>query len=196
MPDRALVPPNEIHVWSAGLDSPAWPALDRLPPDERARAERIWDRRRSRRWTAARWALRYVLGRYLSTAPAEVPLATAAGGKPVLAGEELALRFNLSHSRDVALVAVSPSLEVGVDAEWIDRRRPPDFYAAWTRREAVAKCFGGGLGAPPPDAPVSVANIDAGADGFAAALAVAGAEVPRLRRFALDPLAARPLSGG
>lgn len=195
MLDRGLVPTNEIHIWSARLDSPAWPALDRLPPRERARAARIRDRRRARRWTAARWALRDVLSRYLETAPAEVALATATGGKPMLAAPQPPLRFNLSHSRGMALVAVSGQHEVGVDVERIGRRRPAAFYAAWTRREASLKCFGRGIWEPLPDGPVSVANVDAGSS-FAAALAVAGEEVPPVRRFVLDPLAAGPRLSG
>jgi phosphopantetheinyl transferase (holo-ACP synthase) len=191
MPDRVFVPTTEIHVWSAGLDSPAWPVPDRLPPRERSRAARIRDRRRARRWTAARWALREVLSRYLETAPAEVALATMPGGKPALAGPQPPFRFNLSHSRDMALVAVSPSREVGVDVEWIDPRRPAAFYAAWARREAVAKCLGVGLWAPAPDRTVTVCRVDAPAD-FAAAVAVAGEGLPPVRRLVLDPLPAQP----
>src|ERR1019366_3201867 len=102
-------------------------------------------------------------------------------GKPYLA---LApeIRFNLAHSREVALVAVALDVEVGVD---IERQRPLTEYAAiaqryfpegytaptsvreffrhWTRIEALLKAHGGGLygaGATPPGV-WTVIQIDA-----------------------------------
>ncbi len=190
--------------------------MDRLPADERGRAERLqWPRTR-RRWIASRWALRAVLARYLEQAAAEVALKTGAHGKPALAQRAAPLRFNLSHSAGRALVAVSADPEVGVDLERIDPRRNLDalasrllgpeeaaslergpgtaaaaVYAAWTRREARVKCLGVGLGKPLPDRAVSISNIDAGS-GYAAALAVTCEAGPQPRRFAVDQLDARP----
>jgi len=207
-----LRPANEVHVWRVGLDSPSWPAADLLPAPERARAARLLPLDKRRRWVAARWALRVVLGRYLGQAPAEIAFRAGAHGKPALAGPAAGLRFNLSHSAGLALIAVSRGRDVGVDVEWVDRRRdvlalapralgpaeaatvrrapvaarPLAFHAAWTRREAFAKCHGGGLAAPPPPGPLAVASIDAGA-AYAAALAVEGSEAPPLRHLALAP---------
>jgi 4'-phosphopantetheinyl transferase len=207
-----LRPANEVHVWRAGLDSPIWPVADLLPARERDRAARLRPPHKRRRWVAARWALRVVLGRYLAQAPAEIALCTGAHGKPALAGRSTGLRFNLSHSAGLALIAVSQGRDVGVDVEWVDPRRdvlvlasralrPAEvtavrrapaatrshaFHAAWARREALAKCHGGGLAAPLPPVPLAVANIDAGAE-FAAALAVEGDEAPPLRHLTLEP---------
>jgi 4'-phosphopantetheinyl transferase len=165
-----------------------------------------------RRWVAARWALRGVLERYLGEDPEKVELEAESHGKPVLRRAAGPLRFNLSHSRDLALIAVSHGVEVGVDVEWVDpcrdvlalapralgsaeaedvveahpEDRPAIFYAAWTRREAIAKCFGVGLGAPLPELDVAVSAVDAG-PGFAAAVAVAGREALPLRSFAIEP---------
>jgi 4'-phosphopantetheinyl transferase len=216
-----FVSPTEIHVWSAQLDSPAWPSVDRLPADERGRAERLQRPRTRRRWIASRWALRAVLARYLEQTAAEVALKTGAHGKPALVQRATTLRFNLSHSAGRALVAVSAGPEVGVDLERIDPRRNLDalasrllgpeeaaslergpgtalaaaVHAAWTRREARVKCLGVGLGKRLPDHAVSISNIDAGS-GYAAALAVAGDEGPQPRRFAVDQLGARPQVSG
>lgn len=134
---------------------------------------------------AARWALRQVLGRYLGGEPAGIELRFGSRGKPMLAAPNSPLRFNLSHSGELALIAIAGEREVGVDVEVIGTK-PGDFYAEWTRREAIAKCHGAGLGAPLPDAAVAVAAIDAGA-GFAAAAALSGKEMPPLRRFAVEP---------
>jgi phosphopantetheinyl transferase len=184
---------SEIHLWHASIDSTE----------------------------TARWALRTVLGRYLGTEPERIELRLGPHGKPELAGSVEPLRFNLSHSGELALVAIALEREVGVDVEAIKSRRDvlalarrglnpdeaagieraaPDarsamFHAAWTRREAAAKCLGAGLRAPLPETPTAVANIDVG-PGFAAAIAVAGEELPPLRRFALEPDALARAAGG
>jgi 4'-phosphopantetheinyl transferase len=178
-------PATEIHLWSAALDLPAWPSLDRLPPGERNRATRIQSPRRRQRWVAARWALRGALARYLQRGLAEIELEIGTHGKPVLAEPSRSLRFNLSHSDDRALIAIVRGREVGVDVQRLGSR-PFGFYAEWTRREAVAKCLGCGLGTPLPKVAVAVADIATGAD-FAAALAVEGDAVPPLRRFEATP---------
>jgi phosphopantetheinyl transferase len=140
-----------------------------------------------------------VLARYLDREPGEIELQYGEHGKPHLAGRSPALRFNLSHSRGLTLIAVAADREVGVDVEriapgrdferlaerWLgdeavtrlresaDNERAGAFYAAWTRHEAVAKCLGTGLARPLPAAPpASVHELDVGG-GHAAALAVA-----------------------
>jgi phosphopantetheinyl transferase len=138
------------------------------------------------RWIAARWALRRVLGRYLEREPAQIELHLGERGKPMLAEPETSLRFNLSHSGELAMIAIGEEREVGVDVQLLGSR-PAEFYADWTRREAVAKCHGTGLWAPLPDATVAVTELDAG-PGYAAAVAIAGAEVPALRRLDADCL--------
>jgi 4'-phosphopantetheinyl transferase len=174
-----------LHVWHAHLDSDQWPGAATLPAAERDRAARLLSDRARRRWVAARWALRGVLARYLAQEPAEVELRFGERGKPMLADPEAPLRFNLSHSGELALIAVARECEVGIDVQLIGSK-PVEFYAKWTRREAVAKCHGVGLWAPLPDAPVAVAPLDAGA-GFAAAVAVADDEVPPLRHLVAEP---------
>lgn len=179
------LPANEIDVWLARLAAGGWPRPELLPEDERGRAEQMRTGKVRDRWTAARWALRGVLGRYLGLDPAAVELSLGEHGKPLLADPEAPLLFSLSHSGDVALVAVSAELEVGVDVERIGAR-PATFYADWTRHEAIVKCHGTGLGRPVPDAPVAVADLDAG-PGYAGAIAIAGDAVPPLRRFEIAP---------
>jgi len=93
-----------IHVWRARLDSTAWPDAAGLPAAERERAARLLRPDSRRRWVAARWALRGVLARYLECGPAEIELRLGERGKPLLADPGSALRFNLSHSDDLALV--------------------------------------------------------------------------------------------
>lgn len=172
-------------MWHARLDSAQWPGGDGLPTAERERAAELLGEGARRRWVAARWALRSVLGGYLEREPATIGLRSGSHGKPALAAPDAPLRFNLSHSGELALIAVAGEVEVGVDVQLIGSR-PAEFYAEWARREAVAKCHGTGLLTPAPDAPVTVATLDAGAS-FAAAIAVSGSEVPPLRHFVAEP---------
>jgi phosphopantetheinyl transferase len=148
-------------------------------------------------------ALREILAAYLEASPDTIWIVSGEHGKPELV--DGALRFNLSHSGDLALVAVARERDVGVDVERIDARRDglalaaraldPDgaaavraapatdravvFHRWWVRREAVAKCAGTGLSIPPPDTPRQVIDLDVGED-YAAALAVAGAAPVRV----------------
>ncbi|HEX7058281.1 MAG TPA: hypothetical protein VF176_00310 [Solirubrobacterales bacterium] len=131
---------------------------------------------------AAKGALREVLSLYLDEDPTEIELQTGEHGKPFLADPSHPLRFNLSHSGDLALVAVTHGLEIGVDVQLVGSRHEPSFYADWARREAVVKCAGTSLLAPLPPGPIAVESIDVG-PGYAAALAVAGDEVPSMRLF-------------
>ncbi len=173
--------PGEVQLWLADLDRPPV-SLERLAatlaPDERERAARFHFDVHRRRFTAGRGLLRRLLGRLLD-APAEaLVFRYGEKGKPELAlppGDPGAgLRFNLSHSANGALVAVTRGSTVGADLEWLrplddadalverffhpaERRVfagvPPKerlacFYAGWTRKEAYVKARGDGLSLP------------------------------------------------
>jgi 4'-phosphopantetheinyl transferase len=178
---------QELHLWQARLDSGGCPAADGLPAAERRRAAELRRPDARRRWTAAHWALREVLGRYLERDPTAIELRIGERGKPMLAAPNQPLHFNLSHSGELALIAISEECEVGVDVQRVGKR-PAEFYAAWTRREATVKCHGTGLWAPLPETavPLSVAELDAGPD-YAAAVAIAAAEIPPLRELEVGP---------
>jgi 4'-phosphopantetheinyl transferase len=69
--------------------------------------------------------MRTILAAYLNTTPRELAFSYARKGKPELAPDfsGARLRFNLAHSRDHALLAVTRGLSVGIDIEFIDSRR-------------------------------------------------------------------------
>lgn len=185
-PERPDLPAVGVDVWRCDLDHPHWPAADRLPETERLRAERLLREEPRRRWVASRWFLRAVLGRYLDCPPAAVELELGEHGKPRLAaaGE---LAFNLSHSANLALLAVADR-EVGVDVERINvDRHPPAFYDEWTANEARVKCLGIGLtGVPSGATPaIEVHRLELGGE-FAAAVAIADA-AGAVRGWTFDP---------
>ena len=137
-PARAAPPPlgrDDVHVWLVRLDVAAARLRDlraHLDAEELARAARLVTPRHGERFAAARGALRELLGAYLGEAPAGVRLAYGARGKPRLAAPDAArpLQFNLAHTGELALVAVSLGRPVGADVE---RERPVD-HAAVSRR--------------------------------------------------------------
>lgn len=168
-----------VHVWAVRLDQSA-PQVDdlreTLSGDELDRASRFYFDRDRRRFVCARGALRRILGGYLDVEPSELSFGYGAHGKPSLSRAEAdALSFNVSHSGELALVAVAPAeTELGVDVEEI--RAMPDrddiarqcfapseiarlqalpaamredaFYRCWSRKEAYLKALGDGLAKP------------------------------------------------
>src|SRR5262249_17462285 len=128
-----------------------------LDDDERGRARRLLLPQSARRFILSRAALRAVLAAQLGVAPRDVALSGGAAGKPELAahGERAgagraapSLRFNLSHSGDLALVALARDREVGVDVE---QRRPLPDLERLARRVLAPEEVADFLGLPEAD---------------------------------------------
>jgi 4'-phosphopantetheinyl transferase len=176
---RLALADGEIHAWivSLALDPPAVAALRRaLCSDELRRAEQFHFEADRRRFIAARGMLRTLLGAYLGAAPESLLFDYNPFGKPSLCmrpGRDR-LDFNLSHSRDVAVIGITRDRAIGADVERmredlpygdIARRcfssseraafealprwaRREAFFRCWTRKEAYVKARGGGLTIP------------------------------------------------
>ena len=164
-----------VHVWCASLEAGGMEIGERenlLDPTELARARRFHFERDRHRFTLARGLLRKLVGGYIGMAPEAVRFAAGEYGKPQLAMDGAALRFNLSHSGTQALFAFSQTLDVGIDLEAGARlgedwpglarrifsareqaelaglpagRRRDAFLNGWTRKEAYLKATGQGL---------------------------------------------------
>lgn len=158
---------GECHVWRFPLRADAafrgW-----LTPSERKRADRYKIARPREQFVAARGNLRQLLARYLGVRPDAVELVQEPDGKPALCGAEL--HFNVSHSGELGLIAVSPR-RVGVDVEelrevpnapgLVERFFGPEesqqfaglpealklagFFRGWTCKEALLKAVGTGI---------------------------------------------------
>jgi 4'-phosphopantetheinyl transferase len=178
---------DEIGVWTveldAGLESQAeidgtepGPELEVLDTEERARAARFVRARDRRRFARCRSALREILGGLVFEQPEALRFRAVARGKPELDfpnidGKEPPVRFNVSHSSDLAVIAVCRGRELGVDLEQVRAigeaerivesffsadelaefgRIDPDkkamaFLRGWTRKEAILKGLGVGI---------------------------------------------------
>jgi 4'-phosphopantetheinyl transferase len=169
---------DDVHTWCANLDAPPDTSARlyaTLTSDERLRSARFRFERDRRRFVVAHGVLRDILARYLQTGPGRIRYVHNAFGKPDL-GPEFGdrLKFNLSHSGDLALIAVALAANVGVDLEYIQPQSeyadiarcffsaaevdclsalPSDRYAeafvsCWTKKEAYLKACGEGLATP------------------------------------------------
>ena len=187
-PERPVASDDEIQVWRMNLDRPASEVQEMrgvLSEDETARAARfVFDRHRAR-FVAGRAFLRMILGRYVGMEPRRLAFGYGPRGKPFLrkGSDGDSVRFNLSHSGELALLAVIKARRIGVDVERIRevkehlrlagryfapgeaaaiRALPPDvqyraFFNCWTRKEAYIKALGTGLACPLDGFEVSLA---------------------------------------
>ncbi|MFS4583151.1 4'-phosphopantetheinyl transferase family protein [Phaeobacter sp. C3_T13_0] len=125
--------PDHVHVWRGTIGSGQMPDPDLtvLSQGEHDRLKSISNPDARALYAASHVALRHVLAAYHGRPSASLRFKSAEGGKPYLVGGH-GLSFNLSHSGQMLLIAVTRSGEVGVD---IERTR----YSR--RSEAVARRF-------------------------------------------------------
>lgn len=191
-----------VHIYSTNIDpdrSPVTRHESILSAAEKQRFRRFKFSRHAERWIRSRLALKRVLASHLDCEPVEVRLAAGINEKPYVKSKKLIvapstdpealprtvdapLYFNLSHSGDQVVIAVSAVNEVGCDVERlkpmgdmdaVSRRffsadeqqalsavEPADrinaFYHAWTLKEALIKTTGEGLRATLNDFDVSL----------------------------------------
>jgi 4'-phosphopantetheinyl transferase len=165
-----------LDVWALSLDahqahSDKLAAI--LSSAERDRAAEYGLDAPRQRFIVTRAALRMLLGQYLGWPASDIELDHDPHGKPRLAAGSMArdLRFNVAHSANLALIAVTRGSEVGVDAERVRRVKHADhiarryfhpaemqavvsaspaardavFMRCWTGKEAVLKAIGTGI---------------------------------------------------
>lgn len=156
-----------VDVWLIPTDVPPGRVADLaavLDERERHRADALVVPERRLRYIAAHAAARVLIGRYLDAPPTSVRFVRGPHGKPEVAG----LCVNLSHSGDLAVLAVTTRRPVGVDvqrllphvdaprmaaryfpaaeARYVAAAEPVARFAAlWARKEACVKAAGGRL---------------------------------------------------
>lgn len=156
-----------LDVWRVdlrALDAHESALLNLLPPTEVLPRER----------GLSRGVSRLLLGTYLECSPGDVVLDAGAHGKPTLAhrqGNARDLRFNVSRSGSMALVAIALGRDIGVDVERMrpvpklmkiarryfsseqcrqleqldPQKRDEEFLRLWSRFESLSKASGYGL---------------------------------------------------
>jgi 4'-phosphopantetheinyl transferase len=172
---------TEAHLWLMRIEQSVDPSLraawyELLSADERRRQEALLQEPSRLRHLAA-WALaRTVLSRYAEIEPSGWRFSRGPYGRPEIertrGGPEL--RFNLSHTADLAVCLVTSQVDVGVDVETTQRKpqmvrladrffdpqeardvrersgsaRADRFFCYWTLKEAYSKARGRGLSIP------------------------------------------------
>jgi 4'-phosphopantetheinyl transferase len=175
-PVQLASPESTIHVWLISLAQPGhvYKSLaGLLSSSEQERAARFKFDQHRQRFVVAHAALRSILSQYLETTPVNLQFVNGPNGKPKLAEEfsRSDVRFNLSHSFDLALLAVTRGREIGIDVELVKEDYAFDdvaarfftaqelaafralpvhlqrqgFFKCWTSKEAFLKAKGTGL---------------------------------------------------
>jgi 4'-phosphopantetheinyl transferase len=170
---------GDLHLWRIQTGDPGINPPDLAPlldAGEQVRAQRLANPTLRARYVRAHGGLRRILALYLGQSPEDIAFTQRPQGKPALTASPnpVRLEFNLTGSGDLALVAISLDLPVGVDCERVRPCREllgiarrmftpeialaleatpePDrlagFYTAWTALEAEVKADGRGLFGP------------------------------------------------
>jgi 4'-phosphopantetheinyl transferase len=168
------IQPKTIHLWRIVL-SDLFPQLAELTAllsqDEFERAARFKFEIHRQRYITTRGILRRVLSFYTKMPAAALQFSYGKRGKPFLA--ECDVKFNVSHSDNLAVFAITIEGDVGVDIEKIEmdakeniakrffsakefahlqalpqNKKITAFYHIWAKKEALIKALGEGLYAP------------------------------------------------
>jgi 4'-phosphopantetheinyl transferase len=167
------IPAGEVHVWAwtwafEMSNADPSPHVGLLDEQELQRMKAFYFARDRARFAMNHANVRRILGGYLQQPPEQLCFAAERLGKPKLVHQEQ-LAFNLSHSRSVALLALTQEGPLGVDVEDVRPIEPEvatrhfspaeraalepmqgddwlaGFYRCWTRKEAILKAEGVGL---------------------------------------------------
>ena len=171
-PNDCTLHATRIDIWQYPLHTEYPDARTLLNPDELTRAGRYHFAKHQRRFTVARSTLRAILARYSHVPARDLVFGLNEYGKPQLLNMP-ALHFNLSHSGELALLAIGYDYPLGVDLEFFSGRpyegignqmfsnvenmalhstqdalKPLAFFHMWAQKEAFIKACGLGLSYP------------------------------------------------
>ncbi len=161
---------DSIDVWSIHLPDcrdEVESCRGLLADEELERASKFFKSKDAENFILCRGLLRRILGEVLDADPSALSFERNGHGKPFLADEEL--EFNVSHSRDRLLIALTFGRAIGVDIEFrrsginmdaiANRWFAPEereffqglenpeqgFFDIWAKKEAYVKALGMGI---------------------------------------------------
>lgn len=175
-PEQLTIKSQEVHLWKTNLQQSSINIKNSfkiLNQEEKIKAQRFHFEKHQHRFILARSSLKRILSLYLSIPPETIALDYSDYGKPQLVDHlnKKQLQFNLSHSQDLAIYAITPYYLIGVDLEYIrpmpdaetlakrffsDQefvtinrlptvKKEQEFFTLWTAKEAYLKAIGKGI---------------------------------------------------
>jgi 4'-phosphopantetheinyl transferase len=178
-PTDYMIPNHSVHIWRAYFQPNLLLSkkfLEIISEEETNRGQRFIRQIDRERFVFSHGLIRLLLGAYLDCPPKQLIFETKPHHKPFLVSPDCGhdIRFSLSHSENMVLIAVARGIEVGIDVEYmrripdavqivngtfsVDERKllnslPPEdfnegFYTYWTSKEAFLKGIGKGLSYP------------------------------------------------
>lgn len=157
-------------VWSIPISTNSSLAerySDMLHADELNKGLRFHQDKHRTRYLVGRIVLRHLLGQALATDPKAVRFTYGLHRKPFLEHANQSFSFNLSYTEDHVIIALDPAMPVGIDIERVNTGFEFDsmaeicfsdreiryighshehFFTLWTRKEAILKLSGKGIG--------------------------------------------------
>lgn len=176
-PDQLSISRSELHIWRINLDNVNYQfkyLISLLSSEEIERSKRFIFERDSYRYQVTHSMKRLIIANYLDCNPQCLCFEIGSHGKPALTKLQnpLGIQFNISHSRDLILIAITVEDSIGIDIEYnckkllienlseaifsplekkffatlnSQQEKKEAFLRCWTRKEAYLKAIGIGL---------------------------------------------------
>lgn len=165
---------NSVHIWQFFHNQHpkkrpwiSYPTI--LDKEELKRAKNYIYQKDRTRFIQDRRNLKKILSQYIDCNPSDVKISYQKKGKPHITDKKI--EFNVSHSGDLSVYAVSTARKIGIDIEEIREianidtimkyfytkkesdqinrkkglQRMKEFFKIWTQKEAIVKMFGMGI---------------------------------------------------
>lgn len=184
---RAIgLPERTVHLWRLSVAQTRISLdyhLSLLDEEEKFHAARFHFRQDREQSILARASLRSLMARYTGFAPDQIRFKKNQYGKPFLQYPDSPVQFNVTHSGDCIIHAITCGAEIGVDVEmvrdsgslgsissyfatgeqaWLDatahEARDDAFFMLWTCKEAYIKALGRGLSKPLDSFEIGIVN--------------------------------------
>ncbi len=175
--EEAYILGKNVHIWLIKYDQSNHllsAAKHILSDEEKRRADRFHFDIDHKRFSMTRTLLKIILGNCLSKPSQDIQFIFNKHGKPMLADSGNEIHFNVSHSGNLGMIAISNISKIGIDVEQFrnemiteniakrffskleveeflklaEDEKLQGFFNCWTRKEAFIKAVGLGLSLP------------------------------------------------
>lgn len=182
---------NNVHIWQLNISQTKSHYdyfYNLLSKDEKLKVERFKFKKDRITSTLARGVLRLLLSKYLNCPTDAIIFKYGEYGKPELVNHKT-VKFNVSHSGEMIVMAFCNHYDIGIDVEYINRdfdvfdivdnyfskqeikalhkipnnQQTEAFFRGWTRKEAFVKAKSQGLSFPLDSFSISI-DADENAD--------------------------------